>query len=40
MSLGRAFLRFTAGSARTVSRGSGAYFAWVGFLVVLIVLGL
>ncbi len=36
----RAFAHFTSGSVRIVVRGSSAYYAWLGSLCVLVVLGL
>lgn len=39
MRFDRAFLRFTAGSARLVLRGSSYYYAWIGLLALFIVLG-
>jgi len=39
MRLGKAFLRFTTGSARIVARGSGIYYAWLALLALLIGIG-
>ena len=39
MRFGRAFLHFTAGSARLVLHGSPFYYAWIGLLALFVVLG-
>jgi len=40
MRLDRAFLRFTAGSAKLVVRGSAYYYAWIGLLLLFIGVGI